>query len=332
VTKVKKTQAKNFQNQKRETEGKKNKKRKIDKQKNLQQMFDQMVSENERPQEETSTDKTQMAPQTSIEQQLKEINEKLGHVVRKDDKSFLRELVKEIFIEIKDTLMASLTLRIEVLEGDVHDKATENQALKEEINSLKRQVEPKDSELHVENMKIQHEKVQMNISEKLNEQEQYSRKNSIRITTLAEDYPEETALETAEKVVKNLNHHLKLNLSKNDIDIAHRLGKHKPEKRGRAVIVKFIQKTTKQNVLAKRKLLKGKGVAVYEDLTRLNSEVLACTRKKLPDEVNDSWSVNGNIFVKWKANEKIDRLKFEEFQRWLDLPWPETTPSEGRRG
>ena len=42
--------------------------------------------------------------------------------------------------------MTSLTLRIEGLEGDVHDIATENQTLKEEINSLKRQVETKDSE------------------------------------------------------------------------------------------------------------------------------------------------------------------------------------------
>jgi len=67
-----------------------------------------------------------------MEQQLKEINEKLTHVVRKDDKSFLRELVKDIVHEIKDTLMASFTRRIEVLEGDVHvhNKALEKTTLK----------------------------------------------------------------------------------------------------------------------------------------------------------------------------------------------------------
>jgi len=153
--------------------------------------------------------------------------------------------------------MASFTRRMEVLEGDVHNKALENTALKKEIGNLKRQIETKDEEL--QNMKTKHERASLDIAEKLNDQEQYSRTNSIRITTIPEDDPKETALQTADKVVKNLNKYLKLNLSSDDIDISHRLGKYKPEGRGRAVIVKFVQRTTKQAVMSNRKHLKKHG-------------------------------------------------------------------------
>jgi len=64
---------------------------------------------------------------------------------------------------------------------------------------------------------------------------------------------------------------------------------------------------------------------VYEDLTKLNYEVLASTRKKRPDKVKDSWSVGGKIFIKLKANDAIEKLKFEDFQEWLELPWPQTS-------
>jgi len=71
------------------------KKAKVDRQKNLRDMFDQMVSEHERPESENGdkddkAEKGDKPEEVTMEQQLKEINEKLSHVVRKDDKSFLR--------------------------------------------------------------------------------------------------------------------------------------------------------------------------------------------------------------------------------------------------
>ena len=259
-------------------------------------MFDNMVSEKEKSdkQEEAKTErKEKKAEGTTIEKQLKDINEQLSHVVKKDDRTFLRELIKDIFSEMIDTLMASLTRRIDVLEGDVHTMALENESLKKEVVELKQQIEAKHEEMN--DLKKEKEIEKLLTYEKLNDQEQYSRKNSIRLTSLPDDNMRETPWETAGKVVGNLNYHLNINLSEHDIDIAHRLGKFRHTGKGRAVIVKFVQRTTKQMVLANRKYLKGSVFSAFEDLTRLNAEILACTKKKAPNEVKDSWTRDGKF-------------------------------------
>ena len=60
-----------------------------------------------------------------------------------------------------------------------------------------------------------------------------------------------------------------------------------------------------------------------EDLTRMNQHVLACVRKKMPDEVDKVWTRNGRIFYKSKANH-IHELKYKNYQEWIDLLWPES--------
>ena len=41
----------------------------------------------------------------------------------------------------------------------------------------------------------------------------------------------------------------------------------------------------------------------------------------MPDEVTQSWSINGRIFYESHAGEKIE-VTYSEFQDWIDLPWP----------
>ena len=49
-------------------------------------------------------------------------------------------------------------------------------------------------------------------------------------------------------------------------------------------------------------------------LTRINQHVLACVRKKMPDEVDKVWTRNGRIFYKSKANH-IHELKYKKLSR-----------------
>ena len=69
--------------------------------------------------------------------------------------------------------------------------------------------------------------------------------------------------------------------------------------------------------------MKNSGSTIYEEMSRLNSEILAATRKKLPESVEQSWFSNGSIFVKWKNDQKVVKLEHKDFQYWLDLDWPE---------
>ncbi|KAH3740612.1 hypothetical protein DPMN_047318 [Dreissena polymorpha] len=61
--------------------------------------------------------------------------------------------------------------------------------------------------------------------------------------------------------------------------------KHIAHKKIRPVIVRFIRRQTKSDVKRNAKLLKGSGIFLNKDLTKLNAEILASVRLKDPETV-----------------------------------------------
>lgn len=70
-------------------------------------------------------------------------------------------------------------------------------------------------------------------------------------------------------------------------DMSHRLGKYN-RGRNKRVTVRFEHRRLKQDILSQRRLHKNTGNIISEDMTRINYEVLASTRKKLPNEIEKS--------------------------------------------
>ena len=267
-----------------------------------------------------------------MEQHIAEINKKLSSVLTRDDHTFLKNIVKETILELKDTILSSVINRLEIVEGEIHEKALENTELKNEVEKLTKVIEEKEKETETlkTSLKNNAEKESQRINKVLNDHEQYSRRNNVRITRVPGDHSDEQSLETTYKVLDILNANMDLDLTPQNIDIAHRLGPYKYG-RNRNVIVKFVHRQVTHMVLNKRKMLKGKGIAIFEDLTQLNNLVLASTRKKLPDVVERSWYRNGCIFVKSKADGTVKQLEFGDYKGWLDLKWPEdknTSPAD----
>lgn len=258
-----------------------------------------------------------------ITKQLNLVNEKLNEVIKRQDTSVLKALIRDTLMELKDVITKTLAKQVEVLEGDVHDQAVENNKLRSEISDLKSQLNTKAEETEKLEQRIEKETEQR--VEVCNDHEQYSRRKNVRVMELAEDHKHESSFETINKVVGMINTKLKLPLIIRDIDNAHRLGPY-VQGRNRQVIVKFVNRHIKNRILAARRTLKGSGIRIYEDLTRLNNEVLASARKKAPDEVSQAWSRDGKLFVKWKSSDKANQITFKDYQSWLELPWPATNP------
>ncbi|KAH3796924.1 hypothetical protein DPMN_150501 [Dreissena polymorpha] len=112
------------------------------------------------------------------------------------------------------------------------------------------------------------------------------------------------------------------NITMADIDIAHRL----PNKNNtnREIIVRLVSRQTKGLILANRKKIRGTNIFINEDMTRLNLHVLMCVKKTIADEVSDAWFINGRIMFKSHMN-KIQSVKFEDYEHWINLPSPNTT-------
>ena len=99
---------------------------------------------------------------------------------------------------------------------------------------------------------------------------------------------------------------LKVDLSDQNIDRAHRVGKPK-ENRSRAIIVRFKSHKDKVAVLRQRKELKSTRFYVNEDLTSRNQQLLYCARKVCKNAAS-AWSRDGKIFVKRASDEKIFKI------------------------
>jgi hypothetical protein len=69
------------------------------------------------------------------------------------------------------------------------------------------------------------------------------------------------------------------------------------------VIVKFCRRELRDAVITKRKALKGTRYSILEDLTNLN--VMTLNRVRNDDRVQTCWSWNGRIYALLKSGEKI---------------------------
>ncbi|KAH3827511.1 hypothetical protein DPMN_129447 [Dreissena polymorpha] len=176
-------------------------------------------------------------------------------------------------------MLGSLVIRIEKVESELFDKELENGKLAKEIETLGKSL----NEQKNENERLQKQiKTQSENNEiKMNELEQYTRRSNIIIEGIS-DKENENINETAEKVINALNKNIPdLNLTKNDIDITHRICIFTKEK-DRPIVLKMVSRMKRSCIMQQAKHLRKLNSPIYvnDHLTKFNAHVFACVRKK----------------------------------------------------
>ena len=145
-----------------------------------------------------------------------------------------------------------------------------------------------------------------------NNNEQYSRRNNLRIRGLTLRPQDDVRQVVADFCRNKLN---MVDFETDCIDMAHVIPVRQSSTAAStstagsrvttepSVLVRFRQHGTRDNVLRKRKALKGSHFSVVEDLTNLNVQTL--NRVKNTSEVQTCWSWNGRIYALLKSNVKI---------------------------
>ncbi|XP_048251677.1 uncharacterized protein LOC124128026 isoform X1 [Haliotis rufescens] len=124
--------------------------------------------------------------------------------------------------------------------------------------------------------------------------EQYSRRYSLRIRGLPESKDENT-----EALVMEVLRDLHLDLTASDIDRCYRVGKINMD-RNRQVIVKFVNFLTRNKVISNRRMLRQNRSSVYinEDLTKYQSKLFKLTRDlKAKHLISSTWTYDGRVYV-----------------------------------
>ena len=149
-----------------------------------------------------------------------------------------------------------------------------------------------------------------------NQNEQYSRRNNIKITGLKTSENEDTRL----SVCNFLKDKLGIKSKAGDIDAAHILPKGinqkgQKDERPPNIIVKFMSRDARDEAIRRRKQLKGSGIVILEDLTTMNVKLM--NRVNNHDQIERSWSQNGKIIGLTKGGAKIRFELFDNIQNKL---------------
>ena len=158
--------------------------------------------------------------------------------------------------------------------------------LHNEVSSLIEQVEELNEELCKKDSEIT--RLESLVRDGLDEREQYSRRNNLRLFGVKETQNEDTdqlVLQVAEK--------LKVPLLKHHIDRSHRVGKAGDNPR--PIIVKFVSYAQRRDMFLSKKLLKGSQVTIREDLTRARLDLLKGAVSKYSTKA--VWSSDGVVMV-----------------------------------
>lgn len=128
--------------------------------------------------------------------------------------------------------------------------------------------------------------------QEINELEQYSRRNCLRIFGIEEKRDENTDTIITEIATK----HLGFAVNPTDIDRSHRIGRKDHDNgKPRAIIVKFSNYEGRNRFIKNRRKLKGTDIIIKEDLTKTNQELLQNTKKN--PAVKSAWSHDGKIIA-----------------------------------
>lgn len=227
----------------------------------------------------------------------KQIDEILGMVRKSVTKLEIADIVKK---EVSSAIKAEIANIVKkeitgAVKNAIKESKEEIEGLKHEIAVLRDEKEQlRTTLIKVEkNQKTNQTSSEAKIDKSLraaNANEQYSRKNNIKITGL----PLQPNEDCEQYVCDTINRYLQLGLSKSDIDVAHRL----PSKFGQvpAIIVRFKFREMRGIILARKKEIPiNSGIRIKEDLTQANTGLM--NRAFDHAGVEFVYCLNGKIFM-----------------------------------
>ncbi|KAK4311273.1 hypothetical protein Pmani_017207 [Petrolisthes manimaculis] len=185
------------------------------------------------------------------------------------------------------------------------------QRLVKEIQELRDVIKERDSRI------TDLEKEVTSLKEALDQQEQYTRRNNLRITGIKEKETEDVAEMSMDLINKNVCELEPITID--DVDRVHRVGRRRDDGVPRPILIRFSTYRARQRVYTNRRKLNlrqrqgipgrpwagmtesgaSNNIYVNEDLTRPRASMLWRARRgKQENKIKDCWSSDGNVLVK----------------------------------
>lgn len=194
-----------------------------------------------------------------------------------DAVKLLLEAHERAFRSAMDVVIDQLKGRIQITEGTITELIKSLEFSQAEINDLKNQVkvlQKADTEKQVEIDSLK--STMVDLQQRVNYQEDYSRRNNLRISGIQELSGGETWEQTSVSVSKLFEETLQL--PPINLERVHRVGTITPS-RPRTIVARFVNFGDREAVMRNARKLKGTGVYINDDLCPASQQV---KRDQLP--------------------------------------------------
>lgn len=231
---------------------------------------------------------------------IRELRESVELVLKKDDvEKLITSTVSKIMETMEEKMKETIDKKIKNLTKELVDKL---EALNLENNILRAKMQEVEK-THAAKIKELSEQIEENramtkeANIRSNSNEQYSRKNNVKIMEVSEN---ENIEELTNKVTE-LFQKQNITLLKEEIMAIHRI----PTKRGgiRPVLVKTRNNVVKTRLMRGRRAMRQTGCRLVDDVTQLNTGLI--NRLSLHTEIQSAWFFNGSVFGQTNQGERI---------------------------
>lgn len=199
--------------------------------------------------------------------------------VRLDDMK--NDVVREVNITLRE--------HVDRLEGKLFSVETKTEQVQRDLELECQKTKMLEAKLKDTETSIQ------NMSQRLVDLEQYSRRNNIKIFGLEEAEDEDIK----KKVVSLITEKVKVKIDEDDIDVAHRFNTRSEASKvngARPIIVKLQRRDLKLEILKSRRNLKASGVFLCEHLCKPLNALFNRVRRH--DQVTSAWTWEGAVYGK----------------------------------
>ena len=214
--------------------------------------------------------------QMEVREVLESIDARLRTMATKSDIETLASQFHEKIEKIEGNLL-EVECKVDALKTEVHYLKTDNQSLRDQMKNLQRSQ---------------------------NDAEQYNRRWNLRLFNVKQKTGE-TAEDCAVLCCQIFSDTVGVPTRRNDLEAAHRVGgRELNSQRPRVIIVRFQNRSLRDQILASRKKLKGHGIAIAEDLTAANAKLEREVYKH--SATLATWTVNGKVMAKLKNGQTVN--------------------------
>lgn len=228
--------------------------------------------------------------------ELKETRNSIKNLMSKDDiESFITKTVQGIMREMEGKLTKLVEMEVKERTVELNNRLDfmvyENGEIKDRLYKVEEELQKERETMH-------------EALEKSNYNEQFSRKNNVKIMGI-KDLEHETEASLTDKVISVLKEEAKVDIETSEIMAIHRIpSRHDPK----PVLMKLKNNNVKTRLMKHRKIMKQQGHKLVDDVTKKNTELIS--RLLRHEKIESAWFFNGAIFGKTQEGR---RYKFDLF-------------------